>query len=393
MYPHSLKAMSARFLVVLVAILVNPTASSGGDAVDNSRSGHILRPLWRANEVAIYLDIGYLYSSNQPSNRLWRSKSTSYDLDQFAVNNIALAWGKESTLTSHWGFQLGLQAGADVDAGIPPEEDAIKGAEYLGHLAYSHVSYLFDTGRGLGIKAGLLPGFPGYPNFIAIDNVNYTRPYVTDYVPYFLWGVKADLPFSSKTLTSVYVVSGWDYLKSTNKIPSYGVQFKWLFAPNTNAVQNFYYGSDQEATALKYWRFATNTNLEWSHDHFLVAGSLTYGYEINGSAAGEPREEWLGAALWFQWQASKHWDFGLRPELFEDLDGMQTGYRQTIRALSVTTSYGFMMGEKVETKVRAEYRFDRSTGDEGGFYEGPENSLVPEQNLFMLSLMLRFNSS
>ena len=191
---------------------------------------------------------------------------------------------------------------------------------------------------------------------------------------------------------ALYVVSGWDYLEKTNSIPSYGFQFKWSVASSTTLVQNFYYGSDQEATAREYWRFATNTNLEWSGDRFLVAGSLTYGNQKNAAKLGGPREEWLGAALWCQWKASSHWDFGLRPELFEDLDGMQTGYRQTIRAITVSAGHDLRLRENHETRLRAEYRFDRSTGADGGFYEGENNALVPEQSLFMLSLLWRFNT-
>ena len=38
-----------------------------------------------------------------------------------------------------------------------------------------------------------------------------------------------------------------------------------------------------------------------------------------------------------------------------------------------------------------EVRHDRSTGDEGGFFEGPENRLVPNQNLVLLGLLWSFD--
>jgi hypothetical protein len=40
--------------------------------------------------------------------------------------------------------------------------------------------------------------------------------------------------------------------------------------------------------------------------------------------------------------------------------------------------------------VRAEYRFDRSTGPDAGFYRGPSNELVPDQHLFILAVNWHF---
>jgi hypothetical protein len=37
-----------------------------------------------------------------------------------------------------------------------------------------------------------------------------------------------------------------------------------------------------------------------------------------------------------------------------------------------------------------EYRFDRSTGSEGGFFKGSDNRLDPNQHLLLFALMWSF---
>ncbi len=340
-----------------------------------------------------YLDLGYLDSSTRPGNHAWRSKGTSNVLDRLKVNNATLWLSKEATTGSRWGFRLGLQAGVDPDGGVPAEDVAISAAEALGHLYTNNLTYLAPLGQGLELTGGLLPGFPGYPSFHAIENPTYTRPYAVDYVPYFLWGLRATYPAGASVSGSLFVVSGWDYLKSPNDIPSYGFQLGWQISERVHFTQNLYYGSDQEATAMEYWRFATDTNLEWRTGRFLIGASFTLGLEKQAEVSGQPRYQWTAAALWLQWRATDRWRFAVRPEWFDDPDGLQTSARQTITAVAATAEYRLRSIARNTLSARAELRFDRSTGAEGGFFADVDNHLVTDQRLLILAVMWKFDSA
>jgi hypothetical protein len=67
-----------------------------------------------------------------------------------------------------------------------------------------------------------------------------------------------------------------------------------------------------------------------------------------------------------------------------------TSARQTIRALTTTVEYHTSFLDHNDLSARIEYRYDRSTGDDGGFYAGEDNHLVPEQNLFIVALVWSF---
>jgi hypothetical protein len=374
---RSHRSRPALLLVATLLWLVAEPARAGVESVE-----------WGA-----YLDLAYLHSSTKPSNRTWRSKGTSNELDRGRLNNATIWIRKDATSEQRWGFELGVQTGVDPDSGIPPAEVAVDGADALGYLYSTNLSYLFPVGRGLRLTGGLLPGFPGYAGFHSIDNPSYTRPYVGDFVPYFLWGLRADYPVDARLTGSFYLVSGWNYLESPNDAPSYGARGDWQATDRLHFSQSLYYGPEQGDTALEFWRFMTDTTAEYVRGPILVAAGFTWGSEKQAAVSARPRHDWFGAALWLQWRASEHWRLTVRPELFDDSDGLQTSARQTITALTTTLEYRYSRAPGNELSLRAELRWDRSTGEDGGFYEGPANRLVRDQDLAILALLWSFDSS
>lgn len=337
-----------------------------------------------------YLDVAYLLSDNEPANHLWRTKGTTPIVDRLELNNATLWAGKRSTSESRWGFHLGLQAGKDVDN--LESAEAGSSADVLKHLYYTNLTYLAPVGgRELLLTGGLIPGHLGYESFHAIDNPTYTRIYGVDYVPYFEWGVSAEYPVGDSFRGTLLVVNGWDYLASPNGLPSYGLQVDWNLEEDSWLRGNIFYGPEQESTALEFWRFAGEAIGQWRLGDFLLVGNLGWGTERQATVSGTPRHEWAWGSLWVNWQPDgRAWSAGLRPEVFRDADGLQSGTRQIIGAVTATAQYRLETIKLNVLSVRAEYRFDRSTGAEGGFYRGADNRLVPDQHLFMLGINWHF---
>ena len=96
-------------------------------------------------------------------------------------------------------------------------------------------------------------------------------------------------------------------------------------------------------------------------------------------------------SAWFRWQATDWLRLIVRPEFFSDPDGLAAGTRQEIGAIATGLNLRIPV-RRNDIHLRVEYRFDRSTGPEGGFYEGPDNVLVPNQNLLIAALNWRFRA-
>ncbi len=337
-----------------------------------------------------YLDVAYTASNNKPGNHLWRSKSTTPMVDRMALNNAGVGIKKRAGSESRWGFTAGVQFGKDVDNLVTSDSDV---AEVLKHLSYTYATYRAPVGgQELLLAGGLLPGHIGYEAFHAIDNPTYTRIYGVDNVPYFQWGVAAMYPVEGAVTAGLMVVSGWDYLTTPNSVPSYGARLHWDVSEHAWLRGNVFYGPEQAETSLDFWRLVVEGISEVGLGDFQLVGNLGWGRERQGAIPGNPNYQWSWGALWLNWKPNGGpWSVGLRPEFFRDDDGLLTSSRQSITAVTAALRYQFTTRRHL-LQLRAEYRFDRSTGPDGGFFEGANNVLVPEQHLFMVALNYRFDT-
>ena len=342
----------------------------------------------------VYVDAGYLNSDNEPGNRTWRSKSTTFKLDRVEANNVTGYVRKDATSSSRWGFEIGLQTGVDIDGLVtsspPPHYESIDNADNWAKLGVTSVKYLFPVGNGLGLTGGLLSGFIAYESYRALPNPNYTRGYLTDYVPYFSWGAKVDYPFHEEFSAEFWVMTGYNYLAIPNDSPALGLQLTWQPVNSLTFTQNLYYGPEQPETSIDYWRFLSDTIVEWRYGMYLLAAAIDFGHARQAWLADTPYRKWSSGAVWAGIDITRSWRFAVRPEFYWDPDGLMTGARQTIRALTTTVEYHASFLEHNDLSARIEYRYDRSTGDDGGFYAGEDNHLVPEQNLFIVALIWSF---
>ncbi len=349
-----------------------------------------------------YVDFGYLWDFNFPDADRWRSKTTTFKLNSPEIN-MAMGYVRKDVnpTGSRWGFEFGLQTGVDVEGlvpgPLPGRPIARDDANALSHFYRGNASYLFPIGNGLKLTAGLFNGYIGYSSFHAKDNINYTRGYILDQVPYFLFGGEALYPASKTVTLGFYIVNGYSYLHTSNDVPSFGLQVHWRAKPRLTFVQNFYYGPDQDDTDIQFWRFFSDSILEWKADDWSVAVAYDVGTEKQALNLGNPRYVWMASAIWARWHVHGPWSLGLRPELYFDPDGVITGGEQFIRAIAATVEYRIAVFRKHTGIVKLEYRFDRSTGSGGGFFTGNELSagvpqLTSDQQLLTIGVMWAFDS-
>ena len=121
-----------------------------------------------------YLDLGYVYNFNQPANGVWRSKGTTFEVNNPRVNMFMGYVQKDATPESRWGLEFGMQGGIDTDKQVtespPPANKPIEHAETLRHFYRANASYLFPIGNGLKVTGGLINSYIGHESFYAIDN-------------------------------------------------------------------------------------------------------------------------------------------------------------------------------------------------------------------------------
>lgn len=151
-------------------------------------------------DYRLYLDVGCGANNREPSDGTWRSKGTTAVLNEpelfLAMGNLT----KIATTDSRWGGEFGLQFGNDADAQEPlPDAESLGSSDVLYHLYRANVSYLVGNDGQVQLTGGIFNSHIGSESYLAIENPNYTRAYLLDYVPYFMLGAGADWKVSEKT--------------------------------------------------------------------------------------------------------------------------------------------------------------------------------------------------
>lgn len=318
-----------------------------------------------------FVDLSYGLNFNFPDNHLWRSKETTPRTNELSPNMGYLYFEKDPTPASRWGVEGAFQGGHDTDRLVPTPtpggEQPIGGADVLRHIARANISYLAPIGSGMTITAGIFRGFRNYESYYAKNNFNYTRSYLTDYNPNFMLGAGAEYDVTHALEVGVFVINEYNYLSHANNLPSYAGTMEWRLTKHLTAYQNVYYGPDQQHTELKYWRVFSDSTLEWRELNWTVALSFDAGTERMADQTDAPRAFWMGSALFTQWNISGPWSLAVRPEFYWDRNGRMTGFEQLLWASTSTLEYRRHFGSQLGI-VRLEYRYDHSSGQQGGFF-------------------------
>ena len=340
-----------------------------------------------------FVDLGYSLDFNFPENHQFRGRSTTPLVNELELNMGAVYVQKDATEQSRWGMELLGQGGQDANnfafgVNLPQ----VQGADALRHFGRANVSYLAPVGNGLMLQAGLFNSFIGYESLYAKDNFNYTRAWIADYSPYLMFGANAVYHFSEQWTGVVYVINEYFHLQNANNLPSYGVQVVYTPSLSWTFKETLYYGPDQANTSLEFWRFFSESIVEWKlNANVTIAGVYQVGTQEMADQAGNPRVLFTGASLPMRWHISGPWSVALRPEVYWDPNGLMTGHDQFIKAVTTTAEYKLPY-QWTNTICRLEYRYDESTGSGGGFFKGATNSLTPGQNLLLFSVIATFDS-
>ena len=335
-----------------------------------------------------YLDLSYPANFNSGEPHSWRSKLTTNRLSQFSPNMGMIYFRRETSEASPFGLEIGAQGGYDTDGQVPATSQ-LAGADVLRYLSRANVSYRAPVGNGLLLTGGLMSSFIGYESFYARDNPNYTRSWIADYSPFFLIGAGAQYRISDGLDASLFIVSDFDYLAHHNNHPKYAGQISWRISPGWKLTQNVFAGPEQTDTAVRYWRFFSDSILQWTDDVHAIGLAYDVGTQQAASPVASVQNFWTGAALFTRWQIQGPWALAIRPELYWDPNGTLTGSIQFIRALTATVEYA-IVADGWTTQLRAEYRYDNSTGRQGGFFGagGTDGPLVSGQSTVLLAVLI-----
>src|SRR5712692_5600788 len=253
------------------------TCAVAQESPSNEPQKQPLKPKWKYGG---FVDLGYLLDFNDPSNHLFRNRSTAFKVNELDLNMAGAYVRRDASELARWGMELKVHGGKDSEGfSFSATARNVDGSKWLRHFGLANASYLAPVGSGLTVQVGLFNSLIGYDSLYARDNFSYTRPWGADYTPYLMFGVNGSYALKKNLSVTLFVINGYWHLAHANSVPSSGGQLAYKANDRVTLKETVLYGPHQADTSLKFWRFFSDTTAEWKGHPLTIAFEYQVGTE------------------------------------------------------------------------------------------------------------------
>jgi len=269
-------------------------------------------------------------------------------------------------------------------------------------------TYVAPVGKGLTLDFGKWASSLGIENNYTKDQMNYSRSYWFDFLPFYHMGLRATYPINDRLSLNYWVVNGSNHAEATNGFKAQLFGFTAKPHKTVSWTVNYYYGQDhpdrievpptspipvQPGLSFEPIIPAPNgrTHIFDTYATWLATPKLTFAlegdYEIErlwrNTAPGESSapSHVDGGAGYMQYQFTPKIALATRAEYLSDRGGLYSGLTQALKETTVTFSYKLFNG----FLVRYEWRRDFS--NQPSFLTSTPGVLSKQQNTVTLGLI------
>jgi len=308
-----------------------------------------------ATTLNVFLDGYYGYNFNRPGSA--RNQLRAYDPshNSFTVNQATLILERSTSLAArrYVGGRVDLQFGQATDLlqGSPANEP--RPAIYQ-HIFQAYGSVLAPIGNGLSLDFGKFAGSLGIEANYAKDQINYSRNYFFNYLPFYHAGLRASYSVNSWFHATGWLVNGANQTEDFNGFKSQGAILN--FTPHSTLSGNLNYFTGRESPAGIPGRFEVlDSYWTWKPTSRLTLAGELDSIRQARPGLGNPQRV-TGGAAYAQYQFHPRWAFASRFTRFNDHDGLFSGQTQTLKEFTLTSTFNLVPG----FQMRWEFRQDHS---------------------------------
>ncbi|MEB3223350.1 MAG: outer membrane beta-barrel protein [Candidatus Sericytochromatia bacterium] len=321
-----------RLALTLATLALCPTAAHAAEEPDfswlNGVNPQRVAPLRTGPLTWTFLiDSYYGQALNQPADHTVFPTTTAPRHHEFALN-LGLV-GLE--VTEHEGLfgKLVFQGGTYVDTIFGGDPTVSRGAYNtlgsLRHVQQAWAGHRFPVLSGLNLVMGLFPAYIGLDSYIPQENWSYTHNLCSDFTPYYLQGLMAQLFPRPELKTEVWLVNGWQTLGKVGEGFGLGYSVNWRPHDRLSLTHNVL-GGQLGADPTRH-RFFTDNSVQWRYAvqptpwlrHLALAAVADLGHEgASTQAGGAPATFFGGGGLLHRAVLDDNWAVTLRASTFND---------------------------------------------------------------------------
>jgi hypothetical protein len=330
-----------------------------------------------------YIDGYYGYDFNHPIGRVQYLRAYDVLSNAFSLNQagVVLAMDPNVEEGKRYGLRLDLQFGQATATlqGNPANEPR---PEIYRNIFQAYGTYVFPLSKGLTVDVGKWSSSIGIEGNYTKDQMNYTRSFYFNYLPFYHMGVRANYKLNDRVAVNYWLVNGTQQSEPTNSYKDELFGLALQPKKNVSWTVNYYVGQDHPDTVQNPQGCGTvpvqpglcleqvnpapdgklhifDTYATWSATPKLTL-ALEGDYVISrlwrNAAPGESSapSHVIGGAGYARYQLTKRMALAGRTEYLSDRGGLFSGTTQALKEF--TGTYEFKVADGLLSRV--EYRRD-----------------------------------
>lgn len=228
---------SANPIVTKPSNAVQPIASPSGTGIAAQLPG--------GATLNYYFDGYYGYDFNHPTGRVQYLRAYDVLSNAFSINQAGLVFAIDPDIEARrrYGLRLDLQFGQATETlqGNPANEPR---PEIYRNIFQAYGTYVFPVGKGLTVDVGKWSSSMGIEGNYTKDQINYTRSFYFNYLPFYHMGLRANYKLNDKVAVNYWLVNGVQQSEPTNSFKD--ELFGLVLQPKKNLswTINYYLGQD-----------------------------------------------------------------------------------------------------------------------------------------------------
>jgi outer membrane murein-binding lipoprotein Lpp len=363
----------------------------------------------RDTTINIGLDTYYEYNFNNPVGRVNLLRAYDVLSNEFSLNQASVVMEHAPDLSAgrRWGGRLDLQFGQATDTlqGNPSNEPR---PDIYRNIFQAYGTYIVPLGKGINVDFGKWGSSLGIEGNYTKDQMNYSRAYWFNFLPFYHMGARANIPVNDRFSVNYWIVNGTNQVEATNgfKDELFGFVAKPL--KTVTWTMNYYLGQEhpdrapsancgpipvQPGLCFTGIRPAPNgrTHIFDSYVTWQASPKLILAVEGDyfiqrlwrNATSGESSAPFHvdGGVAYIQYQLTSKIALATRAEYMSDRGGLFSGLSQALKENTVTFDY------KLADNFLMRYEWRRDFSNQPSFLSDVQGVLKKDQNTATLGLV------
>jgi hypothetical protein len=369
-------------LVLLLGVRSAHAQTASGEATPTPASDDQanLAAFVAATRFGVDVDGYYAWNTNRPAGRVNALRAYDVLANSFSLNQagIVVDHAPNPTEGTRFGLRLDLMYGQATETlqGSAANEPR---PQVYRPLFQAYGSYVFPVGSGLQVDFGKFASAFGFENNYSKDQINYSRSYFFNYLPFYHMGFRTSYAPDRRVTLAYWLVNGAQQTEDFNEGKSQAVLV--TLAPVKSVSWNVNYFTGKEGPNLVLldesslhifdtyatWNVSPRVTLAGEGDYVSLAPPSGVSGHVKGGAG------------YVQVKFRPDMYVAGRAEYFSDRDGLFSGVSQLLQEVTGTFSWQ----PDPHVLVRAEARHDWSDIE---FFPTDTNRRARAQTTYTLGL-------